>query len=224
MTWFRIDDTWGSHPKVIEAGLRGRMLWLYGGLHCAQHLTDGIIRKSVLKQLAAAAEVPATTAAVLVQVGLWTDEGDHYRMNDYLDYQPSREQVEKERERWAKSKRKSRESRKESTVDSREESTPSRPDPTRPDPTSSCVSGSPPPTTSASALVVKGVIRLWAESQMALELDRRLIENEPSYYRGIHDRLTAEKTEQVTALAADHPDDTAEQLWDRIANAYEETA
>lgn len=40
---------------------------------------------------------PKVAAARLVAVGLWSDEGDHYQVHDYSDYQRSAEQVERER-------------------------------------------------------------------------------------------------------------------------------
>jgi len=97
VTWFRIDDTWLMHPKVQAAGAHGRSLWIAGGLHCASQLTDGRIEKHVVRVLAAQAEVPASAATKLVDVGLWIDEGDHYQMHGYLDYQPSREKVKAKR-------------------------------------------------------------------------------------------------------------------------------
>lgn len=108
MTWFRLDDGWLMHPKVQSAGHYGRALWMAGGLHCAAQLTDGRIEKGVVRVLAAQADVPATAAKRLVTAGLWIDEGDHYQMHDYLDYQPSKEQVEAERERWRSSKQRRR--------------------------------------------------------------------------------------------------------------------
>lgn len=108
MTWFRLDDGWLMHPKVQSAGHYGRALWMAGGLHCAAQLTDGRIEKGIVRVLAAQAEVPVSAAKKLVAAGLWIDEGDHYQMHDYLDYQPSKEQVEAERERWRSSKQRRR--------------------------------------------------------------------------------------------------------------------
>jgi hypothetical protein len=98
MVWFRLDDQWLMHPKIRAAGKDGRALWIAGGLHCASHLTDGRIDKITADLLAKMAEVPAKTSAKsLVAAGLWIDHGTHYEMHDYLEYQPARETVEKER-------------------------------------------------------------------------------------------------------------------------------
>jgi hypothetical protein len=98
MVWFRLDDQWLMHPKIRAAGRDGRALWIAGGLHCASHLTDGRIDKITADLLAKMAEVPAKTSAKsLVAAGLWIDHGTHYEMHDYLEYQPARATVEKER-------------------------------------------------------------------------------------------------------------------------------
>ena len=104
MTWFRLDDGWLMHPKVQIVGHQGRALWLAGGLHCAAQLTDGRIEKGIVRVLAAQAEVPVSAAKKLVAAGLWIDEGDHYQMHDYLDYQPSKEQVANKRAGWSRKK------------------------------------------------------------------------------------------------------------------------
>lgn len=119
MTWFRLDDTWLTHPKVQAAGLKGRALWLAGGLHCAQHLTDGRIPKTALPMLAVAAQIGSgrKEAALLIEVGLWSDDGDSYVVNDYLTYQPSRAKVEDERAKAAERQRKLRESRRDNRCD-----------------------------------------------------------------------------------------------------------
>lgn len=103
MTWFRLDDTWLTHPKVQSAGLKGRALWVAGGLHCAQHLTDGRIAKTMVPALAALSGVGTgrKEAEHLVAVGLWIDQDDAYLMHDWHDYQPSRFDVEAIKEKRA---------------------------------------------------------------------------------------------------------------------------
>lgn len=127
MTWFRLDDGWLTHPTMQAAGLDGRGLWLAAGLHSAQHLTDGRIDKHLVKMLAAQTDVRPSVARRLLELGLWTDEGDHYQMRNYLDYQPSKEHVEAERERWKRNKKRGRSSRV-STEDTTEDTTEDSPE------------------------------------------------------------------------------------------------
>lgn len=232
MTWFRIDDTWLTHPKVQAVGLRGRALWIAGGLHCAQHLTDGLIDKTFVTVLAATAGVTAKEAKALADAGLWIDRGTHWEMKDFLDYQPSRESVLKERERWARSKRKSRHrdsdrpSDEESTVDSyvesRSESTPSRPDPTR---SSSCAS--PPPTTTratgAARLVVE-VTKAITAARLERQQDREIIENDDAYQAGIERNVRAELGERIITTVNDNPDAPTDRLVTLVLGDYEGAA
>lgn len=97
MTWFKVDDQWLRHPKTQALSKDGKLLWLAGGLHCAAHLTDGVILKTSLRLIAAEADVKPTTVAELIAVGLWHEEADRYVVHQWLDYQPSRESVEGER-------------------------------------------------------------------------------------------------------------------------------
>lgn len=225
MTWFRIDDTWLTHPKVQAAGLKGRALWVAGGLHCAQHLTDGRIDKTFVPILAATAGVTAKEANVLADIGLWIDRGTHWEMKDFLDYQPSRESVLKERARWARSKRKSRHkdsdrpSDEESTVDtteeSRSESTPSRPVPSNKR-TGAAQDHHQQPVVAATvaggrlAAVIESVAdyELTIAKGSGVEPDTTW----PQYRQGIIKRLRTEP--RLAAIVERHPDWTADQLRD----------
>lgn len=85
--WFKVDDAFWSHPKVIHAGNAAIGLWLRCGSYSAQHLTDGFIPLSFAKSLGSAG-----LAHRLVDAGLWTvsDEPCGYLMHDWADYQPTR--------------------------------------------------------------------------------------------------------------------------------------
>lgn len=114
MTWFKVDDQFPRHPKVLRAGTDAAWLFVAGGCYCAQYLTDGRIPKDALMGLTQLRN-PVKLAARLVEVGLWHDHGAEWEVHDYLVYNPSREHVEAERrkaaERRAKGTRASRERR-----------------------------------------------------------------------------------------------------------------
>lgn len=111
MTWFKVDDTAHTHPKLRGAGMAAIGLWTVGGAYAAQHLTDGIVHAHFVKTNATAPQV-----AKLVNAGLWhaaghdcsrcpqPSDGD-YVMHDYLVYNPSRARVLAERKRAADKKR-----------------------------------------------------------------------------------------------------------------------
>ena len=95
MTWFRIDDGFLDHPKVLGLSPEALTLWLKAGLWCSRHLTDGLVPEGVIHYIGMSnAEV-----IELVQSGLWLEADDGgYLFHDWHHYQPSREEVEAKRQ------------------------------------------------------------------------------------------------------------------------------
>lgn len=114
MTWFKVDDRFPEHPKLEAVLDEPRLyaevlaLWLSAGCYCARNLTDGRVPKSALRALVPFAAAKA--AAALVDAGLWIDDGKAYLFHDWTDYQPTREQVLREREAARERMRKARRS------------------------------------------------------------------------------------------------------------------
>lgn len=96
MPWVRLDDGFADHPKLEQAGPLAAWLHVAALCYCARHLTDGCIPKPKALRLTDVPR-PAQRVDALLAAGLWEDEGDHYRVHDYLEFQPSREQVEADR-------------------------------------------------------------------------------------------------------------------------------
>ena len=101
--WFRLDDSFHSHPKVIAAGNEAVGLYVRCGTYAAQHLTDGFIPEQVALQYGTPALV-----AKLVETRLWRRARGGWRMPDYLEYNPSAEQVRRERKAAAQRQRRHR--------------------------------------------------------------------------------------------------------------------
>ena len=108
MTWFRIDDSFHTHPKVDALAdgqhLEGAIcLFTLAGCWCAQHLTDGAMSAGRVRRFPVLS--PNECAEELVRVGLWEHTDDGYLFHDWSDWNPTREDVlakrEKERERKA---------------------------------------------------------------------------------------------------------------------------
>lgn len=105
MAHAQLDDLYGDHPKIAGLSDAAFRLHTLGILYCARHTTDGVI---------AAEEVPRLVRkfrkAALVELmdrGLWVNVLDGaFSIHDYLDWNPSREEVERRREAAAKRKRK----------------------------------------------------------------------------------------------------------------------
>lgn len=88
MVWFKIDDTFSLHPKILDAGNAAVGLWVRAGAWSMQQLTDGFIPRHVAAQLGT-----TTQARRLVDAGLWVEKPDGYAFHDWTEYQPSRIQI-----------------------------------------------------------------------------------------------------------------------------------
>jgi hypothetical protein len=131
MPWFRLDDSFHSHPKIMAAGNEAIGLYVRCGTYAAQHSTDGFIPE----QLALQYGTPKL-AETLVRAKLWRRVRGGWRMPDYLDYNPSKEAVDKDRKAAAERQRRRREgisSRRDNAVTHGvSHTTPSRPVPVDP--------------------------------------------------------------------------------------------
>ena len=156
MSWFKVDDGFYDHPKIMEAGNTAVGAYVRGGAYCARQLTDGYVSRAISLTICTRSIIKR-----LISTGLWLPVKGGYQMHDYLKYNPSREQVLAERkaaaqrQRDARNRRNShgvthsvtngvtdgnvtRESHRDGMEMSRRES--HDPDPTRKEPTSSGVS------------------------------------------------------------------------------------
>ena len=141
MPWFRLDDSFHSHPKVIAAGNEAIGLYVRCGTYAAEHSTDGIISEDIAVLYGASdtgsrrnpgTGKPETLAETLIRTTLWRRVRGGWKMPDYLDYNPSKMAVDKERKAAAERQRRRREvvvSRRDSRRDTAvSHSAPSRPD------------------------------------------------------------------------------------------------
>ena len=96
MTWIKVDDSFGDHPKVMALGrdrMAGLGVWTAAACYCARHLTDGFVPSAV-------AEGFCHTRIIgkLVDVGLFDKVPGGYQLHDWLDYNPPRSKVLKDRQ------------------------------------------------------------------------------------------------------------------------------
>ena len=97
MPWVRIDEHFADHPKIVQAGPEAMALYVAGLCYCNRFQTDGKIPPSKARTLLDLPDVD-TTIKRLVTATLWEEQGDgRFQVHDYLEYQPSKEQVEEER-------------------------------------------------------------------------------------------------------------------------------
>lgn len=99
MSWAKLDDGMGEHRKVTRALRKSRpavALHFLGILHCSRYLTDGFVEDEYIEEVLPARERKAALD-VLVAQGLWEVADGGYAIHDYLDHNPSREKVLKQR-------------------------------------------------------------------------------------------------------------------------------
>ena len=122
--WIKLDDGAASHPKIEALSDGAFRLWIHGLCYAATNLTDGRIPKAEAAgwafALAMKAGDPAawktlleelTEAAEGFTAPLWTLEESGYRIHDFLEYNPSREDVLRRREEAKERMRRLRERR-----------------------------------------------------------------------------------------------------------------
>jgi len=126
VTWVKLDDQFPDHPKALACTAEAMWLHICGLCWCARHLTDGRIPRNAVPRLAVVKK-PEDRAAELVAAGIWLEVDGGFEIHDYLKFQPSKSQVESQRQSQRDRQRESRARRSVSA------STPTRPDPTRTD-------------------------------------------------------------------------------------------
>ncbi len=94
MPWFKVDDSFHSHSKVLAASPAALGLWVVAGSWSGANLSDGFVPDHVLPRLLPDS---ASLAKELVSTGLWKRTRGGYRFHDWDEFNPKREDVEAER-------------------------------------------------------------------------------------------------------------------------------
>lgn len=98
MPWVKLDDRFPSHRKVALLPDRAFRLHVSAICWCAENLTDGRIAERELPLIAKVRGIKSA-AKELETAGLWDRIEGGWEIHDYLDYNPSREQVLAERKK-----------------------------------------------------------------------------------------------------------------------------
>jgi hypothetical protein len=95
MSWVRSDDNEPNHPKIFRAGPAAYGYFQAAKCYCSRYLTDGFIPVGDLSIVLPGVTFRQAMALVirLVDCGLFDKKDDGWLVHDYLDYNPSREQV-----------------------------------------------------------------------------------------------------------------------------------
>lgn len=98
MPWGRFDDGYASNRKVRKLSDQAFRLDVAGILWCAKYSTDGFIQEDDLPLLCSEIRSPNGKADELVTKGRWERVEGGWLIHDYLDYNPSAEQIQEERQ------------------------------------------------------------------------------------------------------------------------------
>ena len=97
MSWLKLDDGIFYNRKIAQCGAGAKLLYIVSLTYCANQLTDGFIPDATLPLLAGMAgiepEKAREFASDLLDVCLWSATGNGWQIPDFLEYNPSREQV-----------------------------------------------------------------------------------------------------------------------------------
>ena len=104
MTWVRLDDTFGNHPKFYDSPLGAlcQLLQIRAICYASQHLTDGRLPANILDQLTAGFDVAIIGddlaserqwSEEMVAAKLWEPRKGGFMIHDYLKYNPSKKEV-----------------------------------------------------------------------------------------------------------------------------------
>jgi len=140
--WFKVDDGFHGHPKVIGLSPSAVGVWLLTGTWSAQYLTDGHVPRGMVTRFGGT----DADAADLIAAGLWRAGEDGYEFHEWHEYQPSKETVEAERAAARDRMRERRRNKRGTFAGSSDEqpanvrevfagssTTPTQPSPTRPE-------------------------------------------------------------------------------------------
>lgn len=215
MTWFKIDDGFYMNMKVVEAGNAAVGLWVRAGAWCSQQLTDGYVPDVVARMLGTVDEIDS-----LVDAELWRCVGGGYQFPDWLEYNPSSDEVKADKARRREAGkvggvrsgavRRSTNEAPASTISEAHASTivqPNvkhvlheslNPDPTRPDPKT------PPPPSNTTPVDnrVDQVVEVVAKRIMADSPPDKPPRNVGNYLAGVRKRLKTEHAD-IAALIAE---------------------
>lgn len=98
MGWAKFDDQFTDHPKVQSVGPMAELLAMRAVIYSARYETDGLIREAALQRLTLGITAPKRQIEALLRENLWEKCSEGWRIHDFLDYHPSREDREAERQ------------------------------------------------------------------------------------------------------------------------------
>jgi hypothetical protein len=106
VTYIRLPHTHLDDERWLAAGADAFAVHCAALVWCDRRLTDGRFPRAMASRVALAVppERADAAAAVLVEHGFWSEDGDVYVIAGYYDHAFPAEQVKRTRERWSRDK------------------------------------------------------------------------------------------------------------------------
>jgi hypothetical protein len=102
MSWLRLDDAYDTHPKLLELSELERWRWTRVLLHCARHRTQGLVSRSVLREVGLGR---AVQKLIDLRLLLETAGADTLKVNDWDTFNPKDPTKAERQARWRASRR-----------------------------------------------------------------------------------------------------------------------
>jgi hypothetical protein len=115
MTWFRVDDSFHSHPKALKAGNAALGLWVRCASWSSAHLRDGFVSEEIARLYAARNQIES-----LIKADLWERVDGGYQMHDFGMRNPSAEAVRADRSAAAERQKRARDKARERRIEEEE--------------------------------------------------------------------------------------------------------
>jgi hypothetical protein len=100
MSWAKLDDRFHENPKIRASWLRQASplgLYVLALTYCAGNETDGFVDNYFVMEKVQNAPLRRKLVDALVEDGLWTAEDGGWRIHDYLDFHPSKAELDEKR-------------------------------------------------------------------------------------------------------------------------------
>lgn len=90
MSWTKLDDRFWGNPKILAAGNEATGVYCRALSYCSEHLTEGHIPDDALRLIAGRRK----PIDALLEAKLIVQNGTGYVIPDYLEFNPSRAEIE----------------------------------------------------------------------------------------------------------------------------------
>lgn len=108
MAWAKFDDHFHSNPKIVQAGNAVAGLYARCITYCADYLTDGLVPGGIPWGFLSQLHDPSDLVSLVTKAGLWEEVEGGYLIPDYLEFNPSKEEVLENRRKEREKKQRSR--------------------------------------------------------------------------------------------------------------------